>query len=389
LFATITAGVGVVLAVAASEAVVRGWEAWRARHPAPAPPAPPALDLLRPNPNGTGSYRLKPDVDITTRVGSRTVRVRTNSHGMAWREVSREKALGRARVAFLGDSFTFGCWADTVEKSFVGVVDTRLAGGRWEVLNFGVGGYGLADEDLLLREEVIRWSPDYVIVVIYNGNDFRDTFLGLNRERIVDGTAVLDPETVGRKVPAELLPEDNTVSRPVADRSPVQRWLGRLAAYRLVSSRLDLNDPAVEFAVNRNFTMYSFWSQFPYPEAARRAKDESLATLGRMDVFLAEHRARLALVALPTSEQVYATRLAGPGYDLAFPQVYVQTFARERGIAYLDLLPAFRQHVRESGERIFLERDTHLNNAGHALAGALIAEWFQCCVRASSLHAGR
>ena len=381
-FWLVTAVMSVVLCLSVSEAALRGWEAWRRRHPVP---LPQELDVLRPNPHGTGSYRLKPNVHLRTRVGNRVVLVRTNRHGMPWREVAIEKPAGRARIAFLGDSFTFGCWADTVEKSLVGVFESGLPGARWEVLNFGVGGYGLADEELLLREEVMRFSPDYVVVVMYNGNDFRDTYLGLDRERIVGGTAVLDPDTVRRKVPGELLPEDTTISRARDDRSLLERRLRRLALHRLLAPLLRLEDLSLEFAVNRNFTMYSFWSQVPYPEAARHAKDESLATLARMDAFLAGHRARLAIVALPTAEQVYATRLSGPDFDLGFPQVYVQTFARERSIPYLDLLPAFRDHVRATNEPLYVRGDTHLDNEGHALAGRLINDWFRCCVRAARM----
>jgi hypothetical protein len=39
--------------------------------------------------------------------------------------------------------------------------------------------------------------------------------------------------------------------------------------------------------------------------------------------------------------------------------------------------------MRETNERLYHAHDTHLNNAGHALAGRLIAQWFRCCVRAA------
>src|SRR5262245_26636782 len=76
------------------------------------PPAPREdLPLLQKNPAGTGSYRLRPNLDLETRVGSNVVHIKTNSHGMHWRETSVRGTPGRPRVAFLGDSFTFGSWA--------------------------------------------------------------------------------------------------------------------------------------------------------------------------------------------------------------------------------------------------------------------------------------
>ena len=71
----------------------------------------------------------------------------------------------------------------------------------------------------------------------------------------------------------------------------------------------------------------------------------------------------------------------GPDVDIAFPQVYLQVFARERGIPYLDLLPRLRAHVRSTNHRLYVEGDTHLNNRGHALVGAWMADWFRCCVK--------
>ena len=193
------------------------------------------MDLLTPNPNGTGSYRLKPDIDLVTRIGRREVRIRTNRHGMHWSEVTIRKNDGRRRIAFLGDSFTFGAWADGYEESFVGTFDKNVSSERWEVLNFGVGGYGLADEELLLREQVLEFSPSYVIVVVFAGNDFRDTYLGIDKESIIDGAAELQDAKVRAVVPAELLVDDATVSAPCALAPGPRRWLEALSSFCLMS----------------------------------------------------------------------------------------------------------------------------------------------------------
>ena len=67
----------------------------------------------------------------------------------------------------------------------------------------------------------------------------------------------------------------------------------------------------------------------------------------------------LALVALPTREQVYSSEPYGPGFDIDFPQAYLQLFAREQRIPYLDLLPIFREHVSRTNENIYVKGDTH------------------------------
>jgi lysophospholipase L1-like esterase len=127
--------------------------------------------------------------------------------------------------------------------------------------------------------------------------------------------------------------------------------------------------------------MYTYWSQYPYPDLAVEAKDEVLKTLERMDRYLAERGVRLAVAALPMMEQVYARSVAGHDYDISRPQVYVQLFARERDIPYIDLLPYLREHAQRTNERLYVAGGTHLNNRGHGIVGEALADWFRCCVK--------
>ncbi len=350
---------------------------WRSRQPR-AEPVP--LSLLQPNPHGSGSYRLKPNLDITTKVGNETIRIRTNAHGMHWRDVTIAKPPGIKRVAFLGDSFTFGCWAADFDRTFVGVFDSRLRSRGVEALNFGVGGYGLLHEELLLREEVQRFSPDFVVVVLFAGNDIRDTFLGLRSQRLVEGTAELDQAVIRERVPAEWLVKDTTRAAECPPASSLDAGVRRLAVFRALDSLVALQRPCVEFRVNRSFTAYSFWSQKPYPAVAEAAKDEFLAALERIGALCRSMDARLLIAALPTRDQVYARHWTGPDYDIAFPQGYVQTFARERGIPFLDLLPPLREHVAATRERPYWPDDIHLNDRGHELIGNWLARWFRLLV---------
>jgi lysophospholipase L1-like esterase len=298
---------------------------------------------------------------------------------MPWRETPLKGEPGRPRVAFLGDSFTFGSWATDSAHSFVGVFEARLGGG-FEALNFGVGGYGLLDEELMLQELVLQFGPSYVVVVAYMGNDFRDTWLGLNRERLVNGTAVLNDETLKARVPKEQLVEDTRVSLECP--APAWRKVAQhSAAFRRLAPLLDLEDLCVRFRPNRNFFMPGFWSTVPPTEVAIKARDSVRDALSRMDLLARAHAARLALVALPTADQVYALAPAGRGFDTSRPQKDLESFCRESGIPYLDLLPLLREQAAASNRRLYLKNDIHLNDFGHARVGEFIAEWFDSTVR--------
>jgi lysophospholipase L1-like esterase len=345
------------------------------------PPAPAEeLDLLQRNPAGTGSYRLRPNLDLETKVGATRVRIKTNSHGMNWRETSLEADPRRPRVAFLGDSFTFGSWAKDSEHSFVGVFESSILGRDIEALNFGVGGYGLGDDELILQELALNFGPSYVVVVSYMGNDFRDTWLGLNRENIVRGTAVIDDDNVKARVPAENLVQDDTIPRPCPP-SGLRRLAERSAAVRRLEPLLDLENLCVQFRPSRSFMQPGFWSAVPPSEVALQARDTVLESLSRMQALTSAKNVRLAVVAMPTSSQVYAQEPRGRRFDTAYPQIYLQEFCRDRRIPYLDLLPLLRAQAASSNRRLYLKRDIHLNDFGHEKVGQFIAEWFETRVR--------
>lgn len=116
-------------------------------------------------------YELRPGV----RSQAHGVRVETNAHGMRDRERTIEKPPGVVRVAAVGDSFTFGfgvpaedAWPAVLERL---LNEARESGARpAEVLNFGVGGYSTRDEALVVRERVLAFQPD-AIVLGYVCND--------------------------------------------------------------------------------------------------------------------------------------------------------------------------------------------------------------------------
>ncbi|HKW12423.1 MAG TPA: hypothetical protein VJO33_18695, partial [Gemmatimonadaceae bacterium] len=68
----------------------------------------------------------------------------------------------RHRIALVGDSFTFGLEV-RYEETWGQQLETAL-GGDYQILNFGVDGYGVDQAYLHFRRDVIQWHPDVVIL---------------------------------------------------------------------------------------------------------------------------------------------------------------------------------------------------------------------------------
>lgn len=325
------------------------------------------------NPKATGSYRLRPNVDIVVKLGLKGIVIKTNSHGMWWREVSQENSLKKIRIAFVGDSFTFGVWADTPEKTLVGVFASLLNSKKYEVLNFGVPGFGPPDIELQLREKVLAFMPDHVILIFYNGNDFKDAYFGMNKYKMVDGVAEWN-----ESIEKEIIPEAFR-GRP----SPMG-LLRNMAIYRrfdsLISTHLSNNRSSgfgFDFRVSKMFGAQSFWSCRDYPEIAIKARDMALKDLDNIRRLVFENNIQLIIVAIPYEEQVYAASLVGKDYDVNLPQRYVQEYAEAHSILYLDMLPILRSYVRREKGIIYVPDDIHFNNEGHYIVGTAIADFFK------------
>lgn len=139
-------------------------------------------------------YELKPS--FSTRNGFHT----TNSHGMRDKEYATEKPHGVFRIAVLGDSIGFGLGLPR-EQVFDSLLEQRLnerESPRYEILNFSVVGYNSSQEEILLREKVLSFDPDMVIVAVcLNDDTYTDGLGTLTRE--------MSPFSAGSRIHSRLL----------------------------------------------------------------------------------------------------------------------------------------------------------------------------------------
>ena len=123
-------------------------------------------------------YRLTPNAEryyvMPAINGGAVIRYKINSQG--FRNVELARPGESTRVLVYGDSFIEGYFSRT-EETFAEQLKGRLArkiGGRIEVVNAGVAGYGPDQELRRMEEELPTLRSNLVIVAIYAGNDFGD-----------------------------------------------------------------------------------------------------------------------------------------------------------------------------------------------------------------------
>ena len=109
--------------------------------------------------------------------------VRVNRWGYRGADWTRVKASGTLRIAVLGDSFVEAqqvaeqdTACEVIQRALTQMLPTSARGcyRRVEVMNFGVDGYGTAQEFFTLVENVWQFSPDIVVLAFFPGNDVRN-----------------------------------------------------------------------------------------------------------------------------------------------------------------------------------------------------------------------
>jgi lysophospholipase L1-like esterase len=116
-------------------------------------------------------FELRPSVDQLFKL----VEFRTNSVGMRDEEYGFDKPDGVFRIAVVGDSYTMGSGVP-VEHAYPSVLERLLnsrAGTTAEVLNFGVGAYTLLHYQAVMREKMLWYEPDLIVVGFCAQNDHR------------------------------------------------------------------------------------------------------------------------------------------------------------------------------------------------------------------------
>jgi len=315
--------------------------------------------------------------------------VRISSAGLRDREHSIEKPEGVYRLAVLGDSFSEAMQVD-VKDAFWSVLEDKLTqcayrpGKRIEVINFGVSGFGTAQEYLMLESVVMRYRADLVLLQFMNGNDVTDNSIALNAERmrpyfLLDRRRelVLDASFVTTKVFQRQSSALMEFARSVADHSRVLQLIRastKMAVFPRASADTAIEPglkPAV-LAAPRDSSWEDAWT---VTERLILAMNEYLRRRG----------VPLVVVTTPFAIQVHPDRRVREAEqaklgipDLFYPDRRLEASARKRGIAVIPLTYEM-QRLAESGRIYFHGFPNtrmgigHWNEDGHRVAAEIIA----------------
>jgi hypothetical protein len=318
-----------------------------------------------------------------------------NGEGMRDRERTRAKPANSVRIALLGDSMTEAIQVP-LEQTLAAVLEQelpkhpRFRGRIVEVLNFGVSGYGTAQQYLQLQHRVWNFQPDIVLLAVTTANDIRNNSKALEWERmrpfydVVDGQLVQDDSfrqsstfRTRNGAPMRVVYSAINSSRVLQlVREGRNSWTRRqlMAAQRDITGLGQDGTPVDELV----------FSEPKDPDWIRAWLITERLLLSIRDE-VTKHNATFFLVITTNGSQVmppaWRARLPKHGStDWAYPNRRVAAFAEQAGIPVLDLVGPLRQYVEETGVALhgFNQSEPplgHWNAEGHRQAGLSIARW--------------
>jgi hypothetical protein len=329
--------------------------------------------------------------------------IRINGDGLRDREHSKAKPPDTVRIAILGDSFAFAAAVPT-EATFWAHLERELnachAFGQKqvEVINFGVTGYGTAQELLTLRHRAWDYSPDMVLLAFFPGNDVRNNSKALETENlrpffvIENGQLALDNSFLANP--------DYRRNKRVAEQRRALMGVRVYQLLRKVKARvglLGLRDMTpLALALTRagqgvpNLSEPGLDDKV-FAEPSDPTWEEAWTITDRLIVaFHEETTARGAgflTVVLTNGATVYPDESLRRRYaaflgvpDLFYPERRIQGLGAKNGFEVLALAPEMQRQADATRTFFHGFANTHLgfghwNAAGHEVAGKLIARY--------------
>lgn len=324
--------------------------------------------------------------------------VTINDQGLFDHDHPVQKPAGTRRVAVVGDSF-LSAFNVPLSRTFVTRLEENLrqcranGAGPIDAINFGVGGYGTAQELLTYRAKVRRYTPDVVVLVAYLGNDIVNNHPRLNPQgrapyfKLVDGDLLFEPMPPIQ--PFEILDA-------IEPRHEDLPWYQRM--------RIAITDRSTAASL-----AYGLWGAYrnrgkaapPHPEPRpgavyRPPRDQDMADAWRVTEALVERLgeevaadgAEFLLVTAPTAEQAdgrpevrraVAARFGADTVDYADRRLI--DFASSRGIAAISLLAPLTEYAERHHQNLYGGYATaapagtgHWNEWGNRVAARAVSE---------------
>jgi hypothetical protein len=365
-------------------------------------------------PDEVRGYALRPNMDGWYRKEGAAY-IRINSDGLRDREHAKAKPPGTIRIAVIGDSYPEALPVN-LEEAFWSIMADKLTqcsvfgSSKIEVINFGVSGYGTAQEMLTLEQRVWAYAPDVVMLTVTTNNDISDNLRELKKTdqipyfRLREGKLALDDSFRNTSTFRWRQSAISRFGRWIRDHSRVIQainqghhgfkiWLAaRRARNATPSSNTNDIAPTNPSPASEELGIDNVIYREPADPVWNEAWNVTEKLILQMHDEVQMRGAKFVVVTLTNGIQVYPDPKVREIFmkrvgvnDLFYPDNRINKLAEREHIPSVSLVQEMQAYADQN--KVFLHGfgnnpgNGHWNQTGHRVAGELIAR--QMCERLS------
>ena len=313
-----------------------------------------------------------------------------NSFGWRDHEWALAKAPNTFRIAVLGDSFVEAFQVES-DRTFTEIIEQEInknSNTKIELMNFGRSGFTQTEELIVLKNEVIQFDPDMVILFFLPDNDIQDvsreTAYGSRPFYLVDksGGLILDTSFSGTK---------EYKIRSIINHVKQRSAFVSLLAERYNTMKQQLNkkkfqdNDKVQKGINGFLSLCTSNPDQKYVRSyqlnKRLIKEIAEYTEGKGIQFMLATISTAAYK--PEIEQEYIS--IDPSYNANFFEDDLKDLADTLNIDYIGLQRPFRQSYEKTGESLYWG---HWNYKGHEVVADILSDKLKGIIPENTLYTG-
>ncbi|NEO55823.1 MAG: SGNH/GDSL hydrolase family protein [Okeania sp. SIO3B5] len=317
--------------------------------------------------------------------------IKMNSGGFRDYERSKTKPENGLRIALLGDSFTEAIHVK-LEDTYGAIMEQKLQqcpvlkDRKVEVMNFGVQGYGTAQELMTLRHHVWDYAPDLVILAFYAGNDLRNNSQTLEHDHLRPYFMYQDGQLLADMSFRDLKSwQRDRYDFSLVDFLPL--WLVQSSRILQLIRKVDINGKRRQYEKDYSEINLAFYKE-PQPNSDWEDTwkvTEGLIKLMRDEIY--EKGKDFMVITVSDSHQVlpdiqkhdeFRKSLNVP--NLFYPDIRLEKFGKEENIPVYTLAGPIWNEVKKTGKCLHgfdnaIPCGGHWNIEGHKFVGETMTNY--------------
>lgn len=326
--------------------------------------------VVRYKPDQQGIYRVKNEIESKFRINA-------NGWNSKYKQYEVKKNPDKYRIAIIGDSYIAGYQVD-YRESVAELLESKL-GDATEVYRFGIDGAPLSQYLEMLRKEVLKFSPDLLIVNVVH-NDFNESYSS------VDGvfrSSFLKLKIEGDKVTKEIA--------PIKYQAPWYAWIREdSATWKYLAYRQQIRfDVLRNLILGKNHNL-EYRANININRLESDLKNNAITTdyvFDKMKKICDAEGIELIVLMDADNKGIYEKEKTGKSSDnsiLSLNKIATDT-AHKYALHFLDLHGIFEKEYSVNKKRFSFINDGHWNEYVHNLVADILADYIKTEIKPVSL----